>query len=52
MSQGCKGLTRPTPIIYILRLQNLSKGSQEGEICPQAGYIVVLSTEFKGKIYP
>ena len=50
ISQGCKGLTRPTPIICIWRWQNLSKGSQEGEICHQAGYIVVVSTEFKGKL--
>ena len=49
ISQGCKGLTRPTPIICIWRWQNLSKGSQEGEICHQAGYIVIVSTEFKGK---
>ena len=31
MSQGCKDLTRPTPIIYILRYRDEPEGFQEGE---------------------
>ena len=42
MSHGCKDLTRPTPIIYILRYHDLSEASQEGETCPQAGYTAVI----------
>ena len=31
MSQGCKDLTRPIPIRYILIYQDESEGFQEGE---------------------
>ena len=41
MSQGRKDITRPTPIIYILRQQDQSESFQEGETCPQAGYIML-----------
>ena len=42
MSQVCENFTRPTPIIYILKYQDYSEDFQEGETCPQVGYIVVI----------
>ena len=44
MAQGCKKIfTRPTPIIHILRYQDLSEGFQEGETVLQQGtYMVVM----------